>query len=85
MKGSREMTGMAVIGATMSVLFLALAAMLIIPLMMGAIGLAFVLRKPIRQAFLRARGRDASEVVLEGEWVVLDVRQKIEAVRRPMQ
>lgn len=78
MKAVLKTTGAIVAFATVSVLVLALAALLLIPLAIAAIAL----RRPVRDA-LSPKPRHAEDGdVIEGEWVVLALRERDETAAR---
>ena len=76
MKMALKTFGLIVIGATVSIVMLGLAAILMIPLVIAATGLSLVLQGPTRAALSRMMRRDESPDVLEGDRVVLDLRHK---------
>ena len=68
-------TGFIVIGATLGLIMLGLAALVAVPLLIGTAALAFAQRGKVEQMQRVSRISSAGEVI-EGEWTVVDLRAR---------
>lgn len=67
-------TGLIVIGASITILMIGLAALVALPILIGAAALSVALAGAPRRALDRMRAETMGGPIIEGEWTVLDTR-----------
>lgn len=75
-------SGLIVLGMSMTILMLGLAALIALPVLIGAAALSLALAAPVRQRLDRMRAEAMGGPVIEGEWTVLDLRAPAEGRAR---
>lgn len=66
--------GLIVIGASITIIMLGLAAIMALPIVIGSVVLAVALQERVRSTLDRMRSDALRSETIEGEWTVIDLR-----------